>query len=55
MNSRIKRLTLAFLAGSLMLGSGCPFVRFFQPVQDGIRCDSDGFDIMCEVNFDFDD
>ena len=55
MNTRIKRWMLKVLAGCMLFGSGCPLVRFFQPVvQDGIRCDSDGFDIMCEVNFDFD-
>ena len=56
MNSRIKRLMLTLLAGGLLLGSGCPLSRFFQPaVQDGIACDLDGFDLSCEVNFDFDD
>ena len=56
MKRRIKQWTLTILAGGLMLGSGCPLVRFFQPVvQDGIRCDLDGRDVMCEVNFDFDD
>ena len=56
MNTRIKRLTLKILAGGLLLGSGCPLVQFFQPVvQDGIRCDIDGLDVMCEFNFDFDD
>lgn len=47
---------ISILASGLLLGSGCPLARFFQPPkQDGISCDIDGLDIMCEVNFDFDD